>query len=74
MSVALSICASTVVIFDAKRTRFLSALTNLIACVSVARIDNPTLILFCMNPGGCLIGWMCVELIALLFWSLVCLH
>jgi len=37
----------------------------------VARIDNPMLIPFWVNPGLGLIGQLCVELIALLFGSLV---
>ena len=56
MIVALLLPASAVVTFDAKLTRFLSTLTNLIACLIEAQIDNPMMILFWMNPGVGLIG------------------
>ena len=70
MIVALLLRASAVVTFDAKRTCFLSALTDLIARLIVAQIDNPMLIPFWMNPGIGLISWLCVESLALLFGSL----
>ena len=71
MTVALLLCASAVVIFGAKRTWVLSALTNPIARFIVARIDNPMLIPFWMNPEVGLIERLCVESITLPFGLLV---
>ena len=67
MIVALLFCVSVVVIFNAKRTHFLSALTNLIARLIATQIDNPMLIPFWVNPGAAFIGRLCVVLIVIFF-------